>query len=224
MDCLIYIQGQIATIDLFHLDSLKIRVGTTVYSSFETALSFSKLEVIMFKQFIFSALSLLTIVSAVSLYSDSASAQDFNHRDSRERRRGDHRRGFRDGRDCTVLMNQVAESACNDARGGRVSQNDGGACARIMQRVAENPEWFISDVLRGQVSLNRDSGIGSGTRYLAQQAAECQGNREASFDRDVERESNDWHEREERREREGRRQQEGTDQEPGEPSEEDDDF
>jgi hypothetical protein len=175
----------------------------------------------MFKQLIFSALSLLTIVSAVSLYSDSASAQDFYHRDSRERRRGDWRQGYGDGSDCTRMAMEVAEAICDEerrARGPRAGNN----CTHAVREASSDPGAFVY-----QVGTNgwqwRSAYLGSGIRALASQAMNCRDQREGRFNDRVERESSQWHEREERREREARRQQEGTGRQSG-PSEDDSGF
>ncbi len=170
----------------------------------------------MFKQLIFSALSLLTIVSAVSLYSDSASAQDFYHRDSRERRRGDWGRGYGDGAECTRQAMEVADAICEITRTGRPTHAP--SCHDAAYTAAQSPGMFLE-----QVSRDRNGRYGRAISLLAQRVSECRGNREAAFDRDVERDSNNWHEQEERREREARRQQEGTGQQSG-PSDDDSDF
>lgn len=153
----------------------------------------------MLKSFTLTLLAIVTIGSAI--------AQDFRHRDSRQRRQADHRRGFRDGRDCTVLANRVAESACSDARGGTSYYTDHGSCARIMQFVAQDPEAFVAEILRGN-GWDRNLGSSPGTEHLAREAAACQGNRESSFDRDAERDSNEFHAEEERRMQEENRPRE----------------
>lgn len=147
----------------------------------------------MSKFFVFG---LLALIGAISLL-QSAMAQDFNHRDSRGRRTQDHRRGMRDQRDCSMLVSRVADAACYDAKGGP-NGADYGACGRIMQFMAQNPEAFVAEIVDGR-GWSRNGGSSPGTEGLAREAADCQGNREAAFDRDAERESNEWHEREERR-------------------------
>ncbi len=146
----------------------------------------------MSKFFIFSLLALIGTTSVM----ESAMAQDFNHRDSRERRRGDYRRGYDDGRDCTKLAMEAASIVC---------QEDRYQCRRATAYAAENPDSFLSEV----ASDRHAEFYSYGARAFARQALNCREDRQSRFDRDIERESNEWHEREERRQREeeARRQQ-----------------
>lgn len=138
----------------------------------------------------FFILSLLALIGTTAVV-ESAMAQDFHHRDSRERRRGDYRRGYSDGQDCTKLAMEAASIVCQE-RGSR-SQ-----CSRATSYAAENPDSFLYEV-----ASDRNAEFYShGARAFARQALSCRDDRQSSFDRDVERESNEWHEREERRQRE----------------------
>jgi hypothetical protein len=148
----------------------------------------------MSKFFIFSMLALIGTTAVV----ESAMAQDFNHRDSRERRRADYRQGYGDGVDCTNLYIQVGESYCQEAN--RLG------CGRIMGEIAANPHPLLRRIVENR--LPPGERVSSRTVSLAEEARACEGDRHGSFDRDVERESNQWHEREERRQREREERQE----------------
>ena len=142
----------------------------------------------MSKLFILSMIALIGTTAVV----ESVMAQDFYHRDSRERRRVDYRRGYRDGVDCTNLYIQVGESYCQEVN--RLS------CGRIMGEIAANPHPLLRRIVENRLPPGQR--VSSRTVSLAEEARACEDERHGSFDRDVERESNEWHEREERRQRE----------------------
>jgi hypothetical protein len=151
----------------------------------------------------YAALTLFVLIGL-----GEAFAQDFNHRDSRERRRGDHRRGFSDGTDCAREATKVAEAACADQRGR--------GCDRLFYELNQDSLAFVHRIATSQPHDPYNQ-VSQGTRYLAQRTLDCKDDRESRFDRDVERESNQWHEAEERRQRErqGQPQQSGGNQNNG---------
>ena len=114
---------------------------------------------------------------------ESAQAQDFYDRSNNERRRGDYRRGYGDGVDCTNLYIQVGESYCEDT-GGR-------SCGRIMGEIAANPHPLLRQIVEGE--LPPGLRVSSRTVSLAQDARACEGDRHGSFDRDIERDSENYH-------------------------------
>jgi len=54
----------------------------------------------------------LFLAASIAATSVVAVADDFNHRNSRERRRGDWRRGFGDGTDCEHMKQRLREALC----------------------------------------------------------------------------------------------------------------
>jgi hypothetical protein len=135
------------------------------------------------KRALFTFLAFATLTSVGGIYMESAQAQDFYDRSNIERRRGDYRRGYGDGVDCTNLYIQVGESFCEDT-GGR-------SCGRIMGEIAANPHPLLRLIVEGE--LPRGLRVSSRTVSLAQDARACEGDRHGSFDRDIERDSENYH-------------------------------
>ncbi len=73
-------------------------------------------------------------------------------------------------------------------------------CGRIMGEIAANPHLLLRQIVENE--LPPGVRISSRTVSLAEEAKACEVDRYGSFDRDVERESNEWHEREERQDQE----------------------
>jgi hypothetical protein len=107
---------------------------------------------------------------------NTSKAEDYYHRDSRDRRRSDWNRGFSDGKDCRRLLQKVRVSLCQDYRNNyKCGQS---STAEYYQLVMD---------------INR---FGSrGTKYIFNDYLHCKGQRRTAFDRDIERESADWHSR-----------------------------
>ncbi len=109
-----------------------------------------------------------------------AIAQDFNHRDSRERRRGDWRRGFGDGTDCEAMKQRVRQALLWEAERNRHVGD---------RRMIAMGTW------QQVYAMTNSIDVSPATRYLAGQAMNCERQRRDSFDRDVDRESEEWHRR-----------------------------
>jgi hypothetical protein len=149
----------------------------------------------MSKFFIFSLLALIGTTTMV----ESAMAQNRLDRDGLGGRRDDYRAGYKDGEDCTKLAMEAASIVCQEQRGSR-SQ-----CSFATSYAAESPDSFLYEV-----ASDRNADIYSpGARAFARQALSCREDRQSGFDSDIERESNEWHQREEEEAARRRRQQQG---------------
>jgi hypothetical protein len=94
--------------------------------------------------------------------------------------------------DCTHLISRVADAICENEEGRSRRTN----CTDIFRTATNDSHNFL---------INARINGGSAVSYMANEALNCQGNRERDFDRDIEMESSQWHERDERRQRERER-------------------
>ncbi len=150
----------------------------------------------MGKSFVLALLTAAGVLSAISFAIESAQAQDYYHRDSRERRRGDYRRGVGDGRDCNQMAHEALEILCAE-RWGQVATD----CWNGRNQFRGHQETFLEIAAGVRFPPYYEARTPDETNRLRQKAREalsCQGDREESFDRDTQRESDEWHERQER--------------------------
>jgi hypothetical protein len=145
----------------------------------------------------------------------AAHAQDFNDRRNVPRRQQDHRRGFNEGRNCTRIESELMHSLCRS--GSR------GSCQNATRSLGAGDGVLAEDLLgyhemrmrNGQGMIRRGNINGSDkysyTEYdlnLARDFMECEGRSMADFERDANREADEYHERMEREERERREREE----------------
>ncbi len=134
------------------------------------------------KHTFFTFLAFVTLTSAAGLYMESAQAQDFYDRSNNERRRGDYRQGYGDGVDCTTMVAEVVDAVCEEA-GSRSCRDAASYASR-----RDQSEAFLSAVIQG-----RYEGVGRGTKSLASLALGCKEERHGAFDRNMERDSENYH-------------------------------
>ena len=148
------------------------------------------------KHTFFTFLAFVTLTSAAGICMENAQAQDFYDRSNNERRRGDYRRGYGDGVDCTTMIAEVVDAICEESY--PTSCRD--AASYASQR--NSAEAFLSAVIQGRYER-----VGRGTKSLASQALDCREERHGAFDRDMERDSENYHtSRDQERARERERQ------------------
>jgi hypothetical protein len=143
-----------------------------------------------------SIIALILMVSASHIIQE-AQGQDFNHRDSRERRRGDWRRGFSDGTECNRSVHFLVDAVCQVTQYGP----DRHLCDQARREATGRPEVFLSALAGPPYMSHRvyTSRMPTADRRLAElgeqamQALECEGDRAEEFDRDTRRESEEWH-------------------------------
>jgi hypothetical protein len=121
-------------------------------------------------------MSLLPTVLAT--LSTAAKAEDYYHRDSREGRRSDWNRGFNDGVGCEKLLEKLRQAMCRDFYRNRYEQ-----CGKIANLTFN--ELHPKVLATGLIGVN----------YIMSDYTHCKERRKGAFDRRVDRESDDWHNR-----------------------------
>jgi hypothetical protein len=144
----------------------------------------------------------------------SAHAQDYYDRSNRPRRQQDYNRGYRDGVDCTMEVTRLVDAACDDLLDPWEHSSASDTRARDAQgygmRLCRNLQNLLSrgdhQELFSQISgfgyMNGTARFSSGTIMLVQRARDCEAGRRESFEEDINRDSEIYHEEQERRRRE----------------------
>ena len=157
-------------------------------------------------------LALMALASTVGM--EIAQAQDYNDRRNVPRRQQDHRRGFNEGRNCTRLESELMQSLCSMGSGnscrnavGMLGRGDG----MLAEDLLEYHEMRIRNGQRIQRGIIHGGDKYTYTEYhlnLARDFMECEGRSMADFERDANRDADEYHERMEREERERQEREE----------------
>lgn len=158
-------------------------------------------------------LALLGLATVAGL--ESAQAQDYHDRRNVPRRQQDHRRGFNEGRNCTRLESELMHSLCRSGS-QRSCQNatrslgagDGVLAEDLLAYHAMRTRNGRSMRSRGQTNGGDEYSYTQEDLDLAREFMECEGRSMAEFERDANRDADEYHERMEREERERQEREE----------------
>ncbi len=151
-------------------------------------------------------LALLALASVVGM--ETVQAQDFNDRRNVPRRQQDHRRGFNEGRNCTRLESELMQSLCRSGS-QRSCQNATRSLGAGNGVLAEDLLAYHETRTRNGRRMQSRGHVNGGDEYsytqydldLAREFMECEGRSMSDFERDANREADEYHERMEREER-----------------------